>query len=60
MNTARTAGWNKAMELMHHNTYSYDSSRRIYELSKLDPDYATADDDYRAGFAGAVYSKFVF
>ena len=55
MNASATAGYNKAMELMHYDTYMYDSSRRIYELAQLDPTYANADNDYRGGFAGAVY-----
>ena len=49
------AGYDKAMKLMNYDTYMYDSGKRIYELSKKDPDYADADDAYRSGFASAVY-----
>lgn len=58
-----TDGYNKAMALSTGNgfsdgTYMYDSSRRIMELAKQDPDYETANDDYRGGFAACVYSLF--
>ena len=48
-------GYDKAMELMNYDTYMYDSSRRIYELSKQDPNYIDSDLDYKKGFASAVY-----
>lgn len=48
-------GYNKAMELMNYDTYMYDSSKRLYELSKKDLDYAFSDNNYRSGFAQAVY-----
>ena len=51
-------GYDKAMELMNYDTYMYDSSRRIYELSKKDPEYETAGTEYRGGFAAAVYNMF--
>ena len=54
-NSEFNAGWDKAMTLSKGDTYMYDSSRRIYELSLKDPDYATATNAYRSGFAQAVY-----
>ena len=51
-------GYDKAMELMNYDTYMYDSTRRIFELMKKDPDYESADNDYRGGFAAAVYDMF--
>lgn len=51
-------GYNKAVELMRGDTYMYDSSRRIYELQKLDPHYESQSDDYKRGFMQAVYDYF--
>lgn len=56
-----TDGYNKAMALSTRNgfcdgTYMYDSSRRVNELAKKDPDYETANADYHSGFAACVYS----
>ena len=54
------AGYDKAMELLNYGTFMTDESNMIYKLSKRDPDYATADDDYRTGFMEAVYKMRVF
>ena len=37
-------------------TYMYDSTRRIFELAAKDEDYESADDEYRSGFAAAIYN----
>jgi hypothetical protein len=57
-NAEQKRGFDKAMTLAKGNTYMYDSSRRIMELAAKDPDYATASNDYKGGFANAVYSLF--
>ena len=49
-------GYDKAMALTYGDTYMYDSSRRIREVAAKDADYPTASDDYKAGFAAAVYA----
>ena len=54
-------GYNKAMTRSTRNgfcdgTYMYDSTRRIFELAAKDENYETASDEYRGGFAAAVYS----
>ena len=54
-------GYNKAMTLSTHNgfydgTYMYDSTRRIFELAAKDEDYESAGDEYRSGFAAAIYN----
>ena len=51
-------GYDKAMALTKGNTYMYDSTRRIFEVAAKDPDYATASDEYKRGFAGAIYALF--
>ena len=55
-----TDSYNKAMELSRGNTYMYDSSKRIRELSAKDSNYVNATDEYKKGFAVAVYSLFRF
>ena len=56
MNNDKQRGYDKAMALTHGSTYMYDSSRRIREVAAKDVDYAAASDDYKAGFASAIYS----
>ena len=57
-NAEQKRGFDKAMTLANGDTYMYDSSRRIMELAAKDPEYATASNDYKSGFANAVYSLF--
>lgn len=58
MNNDKQRGYDKAMALTHGDTYMYDSSRRIREVAAKDADYATASDDYKGGFAAAIYALF--
>ena len=56
-------GYDKAMKLSTRNgfydgTYSYDSTKRIFELAAKDPDYENSTHDYKRGFAAAVYDLF--
>ena len=58
MNNDKQRGYDKAMALTNGDTYMYDSSRRIREVAAKDADYAAASDNYRAGFAAAIYALF--
>ena len=55
-NTEMQRGYDKAMALAGGDTYMYDSSKRIAELAAQDANYASASNDYKQGFATAVYS----
>lgn len=55
-NNDKQLGYDKAMALTYGDTYMYDSSRRILEVAAKDVDYPTASNDYKAGFAAAIYA----
>lgn len=51
-------GYNEAMRLMKNNTYMYDSTRRLFEVSKLSLEYENETQEYKRGFVSAVYDMF--
>lgn len=53
-------GYKKAIELstrggLYDGTYMYDSSKRINEIAAKDDAYTLANDEYKKGFAAAIY-----
>lgn len=54
-------GFNQAItisQLRGDGTYMYDSSRRMREISQLDPHYEGNTDEYQRGFLAGIYSLF--
>ena len=52
-------GYDKAYELAKGNTYSYDSTKRLFELEALYKGYNLESLEFKRGFVACVYALFV-